>query len=115
MIDVLLVLIIIFMVITPIAPTGLNTLLPQTPDAESPQPAVTDDLVITVQEDGSVRLNSQPLGLSELSERLKQLSKIRASHLVFVRGDKNLDFEQVAEVIDIAKGAGMDRIGLMTQ
>jgi len=110
MIDVLLVLIIIFMVITPVVPTGLDASLPQ--DAQ--QGAVRHDTVITVLGNGSVRLNEEPVELAVLHERLLRIFGARANSVVFIRGDKDLDFAQIAEVIDIAKGAGIDRIGLMT-
>jgi biopolymer transport protein TolR len=115
MIDVLLVLIIIFLVITPTTPTGLKTAVPQPAPADrTPQP-VSRDIVISVRDDGSIRLNQELVKLASLHSRLAGLFKNGANHVVFVRGDKNLDFRQIAEVIDIARGAGLDRIALMTQ
>ena len=115
MIDVLLVLIIIFMVITPVAPTGLDTLLPQSPDSDTPQPTTPHDVVITVQGDGTVRVNDETVDLTLLHARLLRIFGGRANSVVFIRGEKDLDFGQVAEVIDITKGAGVGRVGLMTR
>lgn len=113
MIDVLLVLIIIFMVIAP-RTTGLDALLPSrapdTPQAETPH-----DIVITVKGNGTVRLNDEPVDLALLHGRLLRIFGTRANSVVFIRGEKGLDFAQIAEVIDIAKGAGVDRVGLMTR
>ncbi len=111
MIDVLLVLLIIFMIITR-SSTGLNALVPQASDQK---PAPRDDIVISVVGDGTVRLNQESVALTDLGERLKAVFKIAANHVIFVRGAKGLDFYQIAEVIDIARGAGLDRVALMTE
>jgi biopolymer transport protein TolR len=113
LIDVLLVLLIIFMVITPSLSNGLDALVPQ-PPSQTPAPP-SDDIVISVLGDGSVRLNTEKVSIADLNERLKTVFRIAADHVVFVRGDKQLDFQQIAEVIDIAKGAGWNRIALVTQ
>jgi biopolymer transport protein ExbD len=115
MIDILLVLIIIFMVITPLTPTGLRTLVPQPAPASREQSPPSRDIVITVRPDGTVRLNQEPVKLKELRQRLKLLVRTATDHVVFVRGEKGLEFRAVAEVIDIANGAGLDRVALMTE
>jgi biopolymer transport protein TolR len=115
MIDVLLVLIIIFMVITPITPRGLDALVPQ-PAADGPGAAAPSHaIVITVAGDHTVRLNAESMDMEALRQRLTLLFRNRAAEVVFVRGDKGLEFNRVVEVIDLAKGAGVDRVGLMTQ
>ena len=112
MIDVLLVLIIIFMVIMPSLSTGLNTDIPQNPTENSKPPV--DDIVISVLADETVRINEETVALGDLEDRLKAIFKNAANHVIFVRGDKSIDFDRVAQVIDIAKGAGLDRVALMT-
>jgi len=112
MIDVLLVLIIIFMVITPTESKGLNALAPQQPDAPL-RAEIPHDIVITVAKDGAIEINRQPVELKELGERLATLRGI--SDHIFIRGDRELEYQAVAEVIDIAHGAGWERIGLMTR
>ena len=115
MIDVLLVLIIIFMVITPTTSRGLNTLLPQqSKDDGSPAPP-SDDIVITVNGDRTVNINRELVLLADLHDRLQRLFANHPNHVLFVRGEKGLEFQQVAEVIDIARGVGLDRVALMTQ
>ena len=113
MIDVLLVLIITFLVVMPTLSTGLKAHIPQNPDDKSSQPM--DDIVVTVVGDGKVRLNEEIVAIPDLSDRLKTVFKNAANHVIFIRGDGKLDFQQIAEVIDIAKGAGLDRVALMTQ
>jgi biopolymer transport protein TolR len=110
MIDVLLVLIIIFMVITPIAPRGLEALIPQ---ASHGPAAPSDDIVITVRSDKSLRLNQERITAEKLYGRLKGIFETSGNRVVFIRGEEGLEFQQIAEVIDIAKGAGAGRIGLM--
>ncbi|MGO4885609.1 MAG: ExbD/TolR family protein [Bryobacteraceae bacterium] len=114
MIDILLVLIIIFMVITPLTSTGLRTLVPQPAPAGAEQPQAAHDIVITVKPDGTVRLNQETVALTDLHERLMRLSRVATDHVIFVRGEKDLDFRPIAEVIDIASGAGLNRVAPMT-
>lgn len=114
LIDVLLVLLIIFMVIMPQLSNGLKAVVPQPGDQKAP-PAPRDDIVITVLRDHTVRLNQEPVALSDLESRLHELFKNAVHHVIFVRGGKDLDFQQIAEVIDIAKGAGLERVAMMTE
>jgi biopolymer transport protein TolR len=113
MIDVLLVLIIIFMVITPMTPSGLRTLLPQ-PPANQAEQVPAKEIVVTVEWDGTVLLNVERVELDTLPDRLKRIFQSLGDHVIFVRGDKELVFRQIAEVIDIAKGAGLQRVALIT-
>jgi len=112
MIDVLLVMIIIFMLITPIRPTGLDTKVPQpAPKGASKQPQT--DIVVTVCANDSVRLNQEPVALDNLQSRLAALYRNQPSHVLFVRAEGNLQFQQMARVIDLARGAGLERVALM--
>jgi biopolymer transport protein TolR len=116
MIDVLLVLLIIFMVITPLTPHGLEALVPQPPPPNAPPPNPNQDrtVVIIINKDHSMMLNNEPTDMNKLGPRLEEVFKTRAERVVFVRGDPDLEFQSVAQAIDIAKGAGIDKIGLMT-
>ena len=71
--------------------------------------------MITARGDGTVRLNDEPADLPLLHGLLLRIFGERTNSVVFIRGDKDLDFAQIAEAIDIAKGAGVDRVGLMTR
>lgn len=113
MIDVLLVLIVIFMVITPLTPTGLNALVPQPAPSAPAKPA--REIVVSIDRDNAIRLNQQPVELAMLAGRLSELSNLGVANHIFIRGDRGLDFRRVVQVLDIARGAGWDRVGLMTQ
>lgn len=115
MIDVLLVLIIIFMVITPLTPKGLEALVPQPPPPNQP-PSQSDQrtVVIVIDKDHKYSINSDPVAEDQLGGRLEQIFKTRAERVVFVKGDPSIEFQWVAKAIDIAHGAGIDKVGLMT-
>jgi biopolymer transport protein TolR len=115
MIDVLLVLIIIFMVIVPTTSRGLNALIPQSSEGPVAPAPERHDIVVTVNGNGQVSLNQEDMDISALQVRLLALFKTGANAVVFVRGEKSLPFSEIAQVIDIARGAGVNRIGLMTR
>lgn len=116
LIDVLLVLLIIFMVITPLTPKGLEALVPQPdPDqADQPEPNLRT-VVVSVNRDRSIMINRDPSNLEVLEDHLYEIFKSRAERVMFVRGHPSLDFRDIATIIDIGKGAGVDKIGLITE
>ena len=111
MIDVLLVLIIIFMLISPRVPVGLEAQIPHPADQAHPAPA---EIVITVHADGTVQLNQESMNLQLLKVRLSDLFRSGSGQTIFLRGEKSLEFASVAQVIDLARGVGVYRVGLMT-
>ncbi len=115
MIDVLLVLIIIFMVITPLTPKGLEALVPQPPPPnQKPNQSDQRTVVIVIDANHNMSINSEVTDEARLGGRLEEIFKTRAERVVFVKGDPSLDFQWVAKAIDIAHGAGIDKVGLMT-
>ena len=117
LIDVLLVLLIIFMVITPLTPKGLDALVPQ-PNKEKTPPqeeVINRTVVVSVDPGGALKINQDSVTLAALGPRLEEIFKTRNEHVIFVKGDPNVIFGDVAQVIDIAKGAGIDKIGLITK
>lgn len=115
LIDVLLVLIIIFMVITPKIPTGLNTLIPQPPPPnQKPDTSQNDTIVVQVTADGKVMINQDPSSWDQLGPKLADVFKERADKVAFVKGDDNVEFAEVARAIDIMRGAGIEHVGLIT-
>jgi biopolymer transport protein TolR len=115
LIDVLLVLIIIFMVITPTIPKGLDALVPQPNPNQSKQQTPNDRTIVIQVEPGNVlKINQEQVTEAQLGPRLTEIFKTRAERVAFVKGDGELEFQAVAKVIDIAKGANIDKIGLIT-
>ena len=114
MIDVLLVLIIIFMVITPLTPKGLEALIPQPPPPGMTSSGEDRTVVIIINKDKSMQLNQEDITEDRLADRLMEVFKTRAERVCFVKADPDLEFQFVAKAIDIAKGAQMDKVGLMT-
>ncbi|HKE31384.1 MAG TPA: biopolymer transporter ExbD [Candidatus Angelobacter sp.] len=121
LIDVLLVLLIIFMVITPLTPKGLEALVPQPPPKDQkPQEDTRTIVVQVIQERGAARsklkINQDDVSWNDLSNTLTNIFKTRAERVMFVRGDDDVEFKDVAEVIDTAKGTQViDKIGLLTR
>jgi biopolymer transport protein TolR len=117
LIDVLLVLLIIFMVITPLTPHGLDTLVPHPPPPNQPPPPPNQDptVVVEIKGDHSLSINSDPVKPEDLQNRLADIFKARAQKVVFIKGDKDLEYRYVALAIDAAKGADPDmKVGIMT-
>ena len=114
MIDVLLVLIIIFMVITPLTPKGLEAIVPQPAQPNQKTDADQRTVVVSINKDKSLQINQEPVTEAHLGPRLEEIFKTRAERVIFVKGDDDLEFQNVAKVIDIAKGVGIDKVGLMT-
>lgn len=112
LIDVLLVLIIIFMVITPQVSMGLHTSVPQPATKEAPPDAST--IVVQVRSGGRILINEEPADWDTLGDRLSTIFKQRATKIAFVEGSNDVAFEQVARAVGIMHGVGIDHIGLMT-
>ena len=119
MIDILLVLLIIFMVIVPTTPKGLDALVPQPPKTNTPTPSdPTRTIVVQViYRPGATpeyKINETDVAKRDLLGRLTEIYANRAERIMFVRGDDNVDFRYIADVIDLGKAANVDHIGLMT-
>lgn len=116
LIDVLLVLIIIFMVITPLTPNGLDALVPQpNKDKQESQDVLNRTIVVQMDAQRQLSINQEPVQMAQLGAKLEDIFKTRNQRIIFVKGDPSLTFGEVAQIIDIAKGAGIDKIGLLTQ
>jgi biopolymer transport protein TolR len=112
LIDVLLVLIIIFMVITPLAPKGLPALIPQpAKDGGHPEPGV---IVVHVGAGGALQINHEKESWETVGARLRDIFAERAEKVAFVQGDAPVEFADVARVISIMRGAGIEKVGLLT-
>jgi biopolymer transport protein TolR len=118
LIDVLLVLLIIFMVIVPVVPKGLDALVPQPPKDKTPQPPDPRTIVVSVlHTTGShvaYKINQDDVSHADLLARLTAIYQNRAERIMFIKGDDDVNFAQVADVIDIGHSAGVDHVGLIT-
>jgi len=118
MIDILLVLLIIFMVIVPVTPKGLDAMVPQPPKKQQQQQ--NNDRTIVVQvlyragAAPAYKINDTDVAHSDLLAKLTQIYANRAERIMFVKGDDDLNFASIADVIDIGRSANVDHIGLMT-
>jgi biopolymer transport protein ExbD len=119
LIDILLVLLIIFMVITPLTPKGLDTLVPQpNPNQQKDQELENKTVVVQVLMQGRVccllKINQEDTTWDGLGKRLEDIFKDRADKIAFVKGDSDVMFQEVARAIDVMRGAGIDKVGLIT-
>ena len=119
MIDILLVLLIIFMVIVPVVPKGLDALVPQPPKDPTKVPPPNDRVIVVsvIYNRGgapSYKINETDVDKRELLPKLTEIYANRAERVMFVKGDDDVNFAYVADVIDIGRSANVDHIGLMT-
>ena len=114
-IDILLVLLIIFMVITPIAQLDLEVKVPQASDDTTPAPPDPNVIVVSISETAQIAINSDPYTLGDLGGALQKIYSERSNKSMFISGSPKLTYGDVVRVIDIAKGAGVGDIGLITE
>lgn len=118
LIDVLLVLLIIFMVIVPVVPRGLDTLIPQPPKDKNNDPPDPNTIVVSILSNPggtpSYKINETAFNKADIEPKLVEIFSTRQNKVMFVKGDPDLDFSKVADVIDYGHQAGVDSIGLIT-
>jgi biopolymer transport protein TolR len=120
LIDVMLVLLIIFMVVTPLAQKGLDIALPQASTQNAPQPQTQSNQVVLGIEDSPsgavITVNKSPVSnMEDLDQRLKDIFQTRSDKTMFVRADGKIPYGKVVEAMDVAKGAGVERIGIISE
>jgi biopolymer transport protein ExbD len=111
--DILLVLLIIFMVITPMVQKGIDVKLPETTadSGSTPQGLI----VLTLKRDLSVMINNMTVDFKMLQSELNRIYSTRADKTIFIRADAKLPYSRVIEMIDVAKGAGVDTLGIIPE
>ncbi len=111
--DVLLVLLIIFMVITPMVQKGIDVKLPETTADTAATPSGL--IVLTLKKDMSVLINQEAIDMNMLQDRLRSIYSTRQDKTIFIRADAKLPYSRVIEMIDIAKGAGVEVLGIIPE
>ena len=115
LIDVMLVLLIIFMLVTPTAQKGVDIALPKDNKNQPPPTTKPDVIVMEVSESGAVSVNKQPrASLEDLDQKLKDVFQTRNDKTLFVRGDAKSLYGKVVEAMDVARGAGVERVGIIS-
>jgi biopolymer transport protein TolR len=112
LVDVMLVLLVIFMVTTPLLQRGTDVELPQAATAEVKE---SERLTLTLTRDSRIFLNSEEVPRGALQARLKALAAARKDRLVYFRGDAAVPYGTVIEVMDALKGAGIETVGMITE
>jgi len=117
LIDVMLVLLIIFMVVTPLAQKGLDIALPQNTPPRPPteQPKDSNQVVLGMEENGTF-VNKNPVSsMEELENRLKDIFQTRSDKTMFVKASGKIQYGKVVQAMDVARGAGVERIGIISE
>ena len=118
LIDVMLVLLIIFMVVTPLAQKGLDIALPQPPPPNQPQTPQdsSKQVVLGIEDSGTISVNKSPVtSLEELDNRLKEIYQAKSDKTIFVKASGKVLYGRVVEAMDVARGAGVERIGIISE
>jgi biopolymer transport protein ExbD len=116
MADIMLVLLIIFMVVTPMLQKGVSVDMAKVNNAQDMQDADKDDaIIVAVTRDGKLYLGSTQVGLSEITNKVKDLLANRIDKTVFVRSDSRAKYGEVVKAVDEVRSAGVDKIGLLTE
>ena len=115
MVDIMLVLLIIFMVVTPLLQKGVSVDLAKTKNPREMREADRDDaIVVAVTRDGKVFLSDQQAAKETLSDKVKDLLAAKVDKTVYIRSDRRAKYGEVVDIVDIVRTSGVDTVGLLT-
>jgi biopolymer transport protein ExbD len=113
LIDVLLVLLIIFMVVTPLTQKGLDVQLPDSSESTGSSTPDATQLVLDIDDRGTITINKQVISREELPHKIRDIFEARTDKTLFLRADDRLKYGEVVSVLDVAKGNGVERVGIV--
>ena len=115
LVDVVLVLLIIFMVATPMLIKDLDLTVPEKAETTIATPTTANQVVVSVTKEGQVQINREPIAESQLTEKIHDLMAARSQKLVFFDIDDDANYGDVMHVMDLCRGAGVKTLGIMTK
>jgi biopolymer transport protein TolR len=115
LVDVVLVLLIIFMVMTPTLLKELSLVVPEKSDVQVATPTTSDQVIVAVSKENKITVNQEPIEQAALADRIHDLMAARTDKLVFFDIDDEADYGEVVHVMDTVRGAGAKTLGMMTK
>jgi biopolymer transport protein ExbD len=115
LVDVVLVLLIIFMVLTPVVQMGYLVKVPPKAPANLPPSAVQDQIVLRLQPEGRVLINKDEMGINEFPARIRDILRGNTSKMVFFSGSRDVDYETTMTFLDLARASGAKNIGIIVE